>query len=347
MRDSGHLSKVQSDDSFCDNEDDRRPLADLIGMVRRALEQQWLPDSGQLNSICRYALLPAGKLFRPVLLLEATAAVGGEVAWSLPAAAGAESGHVASLIHDDIIDGDCMRRGRPSVPYKYGIPDAIVAGDALLFQLFAGLAECRGTEVPDSRIVSALVAVARAGIDLCLGQSLESELCGAGSTVDSYLKMARLKTGALFRGACECGAILGGGGPHWVSQLASYGENLGLAFQIRDDLLPYVSDTHVTGKGGTSDIRNKRWTLPVILAYQSADRQAQASILAALSGAEDPDMALIVMTEVLRSTGALAEAADMARRFAEAARSALADLPDTPSRDRMAHFADLVIARDK
>jgi geranylgeranyl diphosphate synthase type I len=62
--------------------------------------------------------------------------------------------------------------------------------------------------------------------------------------------MARLKTGALFRGACECGAILGGG-PHWVSQLAAYGENLGLAFQIRDDLLPYVSDSHVTGKGGT------------------------------------------------------------------------------------------------
>lgn len=341
MRDSGHLSKGQSDDSFSDNED-----ADLIGMVRRALEQQWQPG-GPLNSICRYALLPAGKLFRPVLLLEATAAVGGEVAWSLPAAAGAESGHVASLIHDDIIDGDCVRRGRPSVPYKYGTPDAIVAGDALLFQLFASLAECRSTGVPDSRIVSALVAVAQAGIDLCLGQSLESELCGVGSTVDSYLKMARLKTGALFRGACECGAILGGGGPHWVSQLAAYGENLGLAFQIRDDLLPYVSDSHVTGKGGTSDIRNKRWTLPVILAHQSAGHQARASISAALSGAGDPDVALTVMTEVLTDTGAIAEAADMAKLFAQAARNALADLPHTSSRDRMGHFADLVIARDK
>jgi geranylgeranyl diphosphate synthase type I len=240
-----------------------------------------------------------------------------------------------------------MRRGRPSVPYKYGIADAIVAGDALLFRLFASLAECRNTGVPDKRIVTALVAVAKAGMDLCLGQSLECELCGAGSTVDSYLKVARLKTGALFRGACECGAILGGGSPRWVGQLAAYGEHLGLAFQIRDDLLPYVSDSYITGKCGKSDIRNKLWTLPVILAYQNAGRQAQAHISAALSGSQDPGDALILMAEVLASTGAIAKASDMARQFAEISRDALADLPDTPSRSRLEHFAELVIARNK
>ena len=338
---------TQPDASFSDHDVERVTLAGLSDIVRRALETQWGQRAGVLDSICRHALLPAGKLFRPVLLLEANAAVGGEFIRSLPAAVGAECGHVASLIHDDIIDGDCMRRGRPSVPHKYGIPDAIVAGDALLFQLFASLAECRSTGVPDSHIVTALLAVARAGLDLCLGQSLESELCGDGSTVDSYLTMARLKTGALFRGACECGAILGGGSPQWVSKLAAYGEHLGLAFQIQDDLLPYVSDSQVTGKGGTSDIRNKRWTLPVILAYQNASPREQDGISTALSGGQDPDDALAFMEEVLASTGALAEAKNMARRSAEVSRDSLAELPDTPSRSRLEHFAELVIARDK
>lgn len=347
MRDLGRVSMTQLDASFSDHDVDRATASDLSDTVRRALEDQWEQRVSVLESICRYALLPAGKLFRPVLLLEANAAVGGEFIRSLPAAVGAECGHVASLIHDDIIDGDCMRRGRPSVPYKYGIADAIVAGDALLFQLFASLAECRSTGVPDSCIVTALVAVARAGIDLCLGQSLESELCGTGSTVDSYLTMARLKTGALFRGACECGAILGGGSPQWVNQLAAYGEHLGLAFQIQDDLLPYVSDSRITGKGGTSDIRNKRWTLPVILAYRSASSQDQEGISAALSGSQDPYDALVFMEEILASTGALAEATEMARRFAEISRNSLAGLPDTPSRNRLEHFAELVIARNK
>jgi geranylgeranyl pyrophosphate synthase len=347
MHDLGRVSMTQPDASFSHHDVDGESSANFSDAVRLAIEKQWDQRTGMLDSICRYALLPAGKLFRPVLLLEANAAVGGEFIRSLPAAIGAECGHVASLIHDDIIDGDHMRRGRPSVPYKYGIADSIVAGDALLFQLFASLAECRSTGVPDSCIVTALVAVARAGIDLCLGQSLESELCGDGSTVDSYLTMARLKTGALFRGACECGAILGGGSQQWVNQLAAYGEHLGLAFQIQDDLLPYVSDSHVTGKGGTSDIRNKRWTLPVILAYRSASRRDQDGISAALSGSQDPYDALAFMEEILAKTGALAEAKDMASRFAEVSRNSLADLPDTPSRSRLEHFAELVIARDK
>src|SRR5260370_1174477 len=166
MRGSDQPSQTASGRSFAAIADNIRPgcaasteirlalasVADRSDMVRHKLEEQWPQRSGRLYSICRYALLPNGKLFRPVLLLESTAAVGGELASSLPAAAGAEYGHVASLIHDDIIDGDNLRRGRPSVQHKYGIDDAIVAGDALIFHLFANLAECRSTGVPDSDV---------------------------------------------------------------------------------------------------------------------------------------------------------------------------------------------------
>jgi len=329
-------------------EPDLSNLADLSGLVKRWLEQQWSGREDALNSICRYAILPTGKLFRPVLLLESTAAVGGDLISALPAAAGAECGHVASLIHDDIIDNDNLRRGRQSVQCKYGIADAIVAGDALIFHLFASLAECRSSGIPDARVVSALAAVAQAGIDLCHGQVLEAEL-GRGSCfgVDSYLRMAILKTGALFRGACECGAILGGGDPESVRGLAAYGEHLGLAFQIRDDLLPYVSDTATSGKRETSDVQNGLWTLPVIMAYERANGQDRDGITRALRGSEDPVEALAVLRGIVTRTQATETAADMAGAHARLSRQALAGLPLTPSRDRLEYFAELAIARDR
>ncbi len=143
---------------------------DLTELLRSAIAARWVAEHGPLDAICRYALVPHGKLLRPLLLLHAVVAVGGEIDPVLPAAVGAECGHVASLVHDDIIDGDEMRRGQRSVQSKFGIDDAIVAGDALIFDIFRGLAECAGRGVPADRIVQALNTVARGGIDLCRGR---------------------------------------------------------------------------------------------------------------------------------------------------------------------------------
>src|SRR5438874_12820396 len=121
----------------------------LSSLVESKLAGDWNPAGRRLDSACRHALLPGGKLVRPLMLLESAGAVGGDVESVLPAAAGAEAGHVASLVHDDIIDGDDTRRGRPSVHAAFGMDDAIVAGDALIFYLFAGLAECARLGVPD------------------------------------------------------------------------------------------------------------------------------------------------------------------------------------------------------
>jgi geranylgeranyl pyrophosphate synthase len=323
-------------------------LAELSGLVRRQLEEQWSQRDGTLDSICRYAVLPTGKLLRPVLLLESTAAVGGKLASSLAAAAGAEAGHVASLIHDDIIDNDDLRRGRLSVQRKYGVADAIVAGDALIFHLFASLADCRLAGVPDACVVSALAVVAKAGVDLCRGQTLESELSrGPCFGVESYALVATLKTGALFRSACECGAILGGGDPESVRALAGYGERLGLAFQIRDDLLPYVSDARTSGKRETSDAQNGRWTLPVILAYERAGSSDRDAINGALGGSLSAADALVYLREVVARTRAAELAEEMAADHARVARQALAGLPLTASRSRLAYIAELAVARDR
>jgi geranylgeranyl diphosphate synthase type I len=326
---------------------DALDLEALQLLLQAELARNWSDRRTALDEVCRHALLPAGKLFRPVLLLISAQAVGGDAACVLPAAVGAECGHVASLIHDDIIDGDTVRRGRPSVPHKYGIPDAIVAGDALIFHLFARLAECRQTGVPEGRVAAAVAALADAGVDLCQGQSLESELHRSRVfDLASYVTMIRLKTASSFRAAGEIGAILGGGTAEEVTALRGYGDALGTAFQIHDDLLPYTSDSRTAGKAATSDIRNGRATLPVILAYRAGTDPDRELIDECLAGAGDPAVTLDRMTDVLARTGAIAAAADVARQRARWARRALDVLPPTGSRDTLAHYADLAIERD-
>jgi geranylgeranyl pyrophosphate synthase len=321
------------------------PLGTLI---RAELEVRWARGTGLLDSICHYALVPTGKLLRPIMLLESALAVGGDLNEVLPAAVGAECGHVASLIHDDIIDDDDLRRGRPSVQHKFGIGDAIVAGDALIFDLFASLAECRRMGVPGDRVVSALEAVARAGRDLCQGQTLESELTRSISFDEvGYLTVARLKTGSLFKGACECGAILGGGRKEWTDALAAYGAHLGVAFQIQDDLLAYVSDTGRTGKPAASDIQNGRVTLPVILAHNAADTGERRVIREAIGGGASSDHALETLRQLLHRAGSLAAARAVGHEHAERAQAALAVLPAGPSRDRLSCLAELVLTRDR
>jgi geranylgeranyl diphosphate synthase type I len=317
-------------------------------LISNELEKRWAAGSSLVDSICHYALVPAGKLIRPMLVLDSALAVGGDLSCVVPAAVGAECGHVASLIHDDIIDGDDLRRGRPSVQHRYGVGDAIVAGDALIFDLFAALAECHSAGAPDGRVVGALEAVARAGLDLCRGQSLESELTRSRRfDRETYLTVARLKTASFFRGACESGAILGGGSAADVAALSAYGDLLGTAFQIHDDLLTYVSDSQTTGKPQTSDVQNGRLTLPVILAHESAQPWERELIERALRGPDDPEHGLRDLRDVVERTGAVDAAAARAGRLAEEARQALCALPRTPSRDRLDAFAALAVTRDR
>ncbi|MBU3864332.1 polyprenyl synthetase family protein, partial [Streptomyces sp. 4503] len=266
------------------------PLAEAaptIELLLRELDRRWPPEAERLHQISRYALLPAGKLLRPLLLMESAEAVGGGGPAVVPAALSVEYLHVGSLVHDDVIDGDAMRRGRPSVVARYGTADAIVTGDALMLGMFGVLTD--GAEeaggLPPGRVLGAVRVFARAGVDLCRGQAMEGELRGdLGCGLDRYLTMSSLKTGALFRAACRGGAILGGGTPAQQRALTAYAEHLGLAFQMHDDLLPYTSDPRTTGKSALSDIAAARPTFPVLLCHAMAGAPGRARLEAALGG---------------------------------------------------------------
>ncbi|MGA6154104.1 polyprenyl synthetase family protein [Stenotrophomonas sp. NPDC087984] len=324
--------------------------APTMELLLRELDRRWPPEAERLHQISRYALLPAGKLLRPLLLMESAEAVGGGGPAVVPAALSVEYLHVGSLVHDDVIDGDAMRRGRPSVVARYGTADAIVTGDALMLGMFGVLTD--GAEeaggLPPGRVLGAVRVFARAGVDLCRGQAMEGELRGdLGCGLDRYLTMSSLKTGALFRAACRGGAILGGGTPAQQHALTAYAEHLGLAFQMHDDLLPYTSDPRTTGKSALSDIAAARPTFPVLLCHAMAGAPGRARLEAALGGALPAGDALRTVHELLEATGALDAARDQATAQADRAKSCLAELSRSRATAVLAAVADLSVSRDR
>ncbi|HEY0640563.1 MAG TPA: polyprenyl synthetase family protein [Pseudonocardiaceae bacterium] len=297
-----------------------------------------------MSSIDRYALLPPGKLVRSVMTLLCAEAVGGHRKQALTAALGLEYLHAATLVHDDIIDEDLVRRGRPTVPVAFGRADAIVAGDHLIFSAFDALAESRAAGVREEHVLSAVLATARAGADLCRGQVMESTLVGdLRSGVDAYLEMVRLKTGALFRAVCHVGAVLGGADRVTAEALAGYGEDLGVAFQIGDDVLAHTADVATTGKSPDTDLTNGRPTLPVLLAHRQSDPEGRAELAAALGSPAAADVARV--RELVRRTGAVRLSRETADRYSRLARGRLTPLEPSAAADTLAALAGWTVGR--
>jgi geranylgeranyl pyrophosphate synthase len=379
--------------------------------ARRSLED-WLNsrDGDRLTEQHRWALLPPGKLLRPVLLLESAAAVGGRTEQVEPAATGFELMHAGSLIHDDIIDGDEIRRGRAANHCRYGVERAVVSADALFFAVFETLGECRRRGVSDRLISDATAVIAEAGLDITRGATMELDLSGTlHDDTESYLEMARLKTAALLRAACRTGAVLAGASAEQADALTEFGETLGIAFQIQDDLLPYArppeqgggeartapggrtekdgggttavarngvgrgagagpgtrvkspagggagaaavtssaatgtrtSGRSVTaGKSRTSDLRNGRPVLPLLLANRHGSDADRALLAELLDPGTDEELRQERLHRLLESTGALSAAQHTADTYLDRCRKALEVLPPSPHRHRLAALAD-------
>lgn len=220
-----------------------RDLTDRIrDEVATDLAARWPESADGVEQLMHYALAGKGKLLRPLLVCHSALAVGGDLFRVLPAASGVECVHTGSLLHDDIIDGDAVRRGRPAVHAAFGPARAILAGSALYFAWFTALEECARRGVADGPIRRAMAIQARAGIEACRGAVDELALAGRPDCgIDAYVGAARRKTAALLAAACRTGAVLAGASPAQEAALAAYGESLGLAFQVRDDLLPYTA----------------------------------------------------------------------------------------------------------
>ncbi|WP_234392337.1 polyprenyl synthetase family protein [Streptomyces sp. WM6378] len=268
---------------------------------------RWVGSGDSLLELaCLDALFPPGKLLRPVLCMESAKAVGGTADQVLTFAAGIECLHVASLVHDDIIDQDPVRRGRASTAEQFGLAEALAAGDGLSMAGIAALL----SGGPAERVLHAARVTIEALRHMCQGTMRETEIRGDLTCgVPTVLNIMQDKTTALTGAACQARAILAGATPQQHQPLRQYGEQLGMAFQIRDDLLPYTAEDQVTGKTATSDIANLQPTLPVLLAHEAADEADRNRLATAFRGDTDPVTAHRDALAVLTRTGALTKGA--------------------------------------
>jgi len=250
-------------------------------LVERTLRRH-LPRRGTVPATVRramtYSLFPGGKRLRPVLAIEACRVVGGRVADVLPAAAGIEMIHTYSLIHDDLpaLDNDDLRRGRAASHRMFGEAMAILAGDALLTHAFEVMTFHPPGPGTDRRRLASIAAVARAaGVrGMIAGQVLDLEAEGRPFSYRQLVRIHGGKTGALIRAALEVGALLGGGRPAEVRALGDYGEGVGLAFQIVDDILDRVGSAEGLGKSVGKDRRDRKATFPALLGVPASRRRA-------------------------------------------------------------------------
>jgi geranylgeranyl pyrophosphate synthase len=272
-----------------------------------------------------------GKRLRPLLVFLAAGAPPPESGRLLRAAVAVELVHSATLVHDDVIDGSDLRRGRPTVAAAAGRLTATATGDLLFSRAFAELART------GSR--ASVRVLTRASSELADGELMQRADAWTAVAVDRYLKRCRLKTAVLFRAACELGALAGDAGEEVVEGLAAFGEQIGLAFQLLDDVLDVVGPPERTGKPQGADLLDGTVTLPLILARRS-DPALAALDLRTVRGAE----AAAEVCSRIAATGALAQARERALAMVGCAKR---DLPELPPAQRAALelVADGVVER--
>lgn len=303
----------------------------------------------------RHVVDAGGKRIRPTLTLLACEAVGGNVEHAVPTAVGIEFLHTFTLVHDDIMDKAMTRRGRPTVGALWGDDLAITLGDglfALAFQAFATTADVDGV---DPRLVARVVRRAsETSIALAQGQTLDLLFARRDDvTPDEYLEMVRLKTGVLLEFSLEAGARLGGAGEDVVRGISRFGAPLGVAFQIRDDLLDVLGDPKATGKPRGADVRAGKRTLMVAHAMEALRGKSEGARLAAILSApfeETTDAHVEEAIAILDAAGSIAHARDVAERYLADARAGLASLPKTPGGEALAalaQIADYVLHRER
>ena len=277
-----------------------------------------------------------GKRFRPLLTLLAAEVGGGINDEVVAAATGVELTHLASLYHDDVMDEADVRRGAPSANAKYDNSTAILVGD-LLFGTASSIIADLGPE--------AVKIQAQTFVRLCSGQIRDDRPCPPGTDpVDYYMGVLADKTGVLIATASRYGAMFGGCPPETVETLREYGERLGMAFQLADDLIDIASEGDETGKTPGTDLREGKATLPVLYARASTD-PADARLKELLASDLRGDDLLAETLGLLRAHPAMDQAREDTYAVARQAQDALAPLPEGEAKEALLALATGVVDR--
>jgi len=310
-------------------------------LVEQELQNQLSSHIQVVEYLGEYIRSAGGKRVRPALLLLANYAVGGRASDDnvVRLATVMEVLHTATLVHDDIIDNADIRRNRPSVNAKFGNQTAVLMGDWLYMSAFENALTERSL-----RILDILTRLTRMMTE---GELLQLTTVGkVDITENQYFDILRRKTAYLFSACCEVGAILSGASEEYIEALSSYGLNLGIAFQLADDLLDFTSEDSILGKAAGADLIEGKITLPLIL-LRNADPNAADQIEIVMIDRSYDGVSRKKLVNALERTGSLETARQRAYQYAEAARKNLEVLPDSEYRDALGYLPAFVIERNR
>jgi octaprenyl-diphosphate synthase len=292
----------------------------------------------RIPEVTAHLIEAGGKRLRPMLTLAAAQMVGYDGPYHIHLAATVEFIHTATLLHDDVVDESSQRRGRPTANLLWDNKSSVLVGDYLFarsFQLMVEPGNMRTLEI----LANASATIAEGEVlQLTAAQDL-------ATTEDIYIQVVRGKTAALFSAATEVGGVIGNAPADQVQALFDYGDALGIAFQIVDDLLDYGGATETIGKNVGDDFRERKLTLPVIKAVAKADTEERAFWSRTIEKGDQRDGDLEHALDLLARHGAMEDARDDALAWAAKAKASLQALPEHPIRDMLTDLADFVVSR--
>ena len=296
-----------------------------------------LPLVGLVSS---HLLAMRGKMFRPTLLLLASEIEGdngeGRKDQAIEMAASLELIHLATLVHDDAVDHSALRRGMPTVNAMFSHQISVIMGDFLYSTALTQLVGLGDLE--------ALQALTRASTEMTLGEMRQLAVTEPLNFTESeYYDLIRSKTASLMRTACELGAIAGA--RKHRKALGDYGENLGMAFQITDDLIDYREVKETTGKPSGLDLREHKVTLPLIYALRAMPAKSKREVERAFAADSVSDADIAAIVRIVEESGGFEYARARGEEFAERAEEALLDLPDTAARASLSNAISYVMER--
>ena len=292
-------------------------------IVNKYLNSKLKGNPKKLYDAAGHLIVNGGKRLRPYMVIRSCQILKGEVSKAMPAASAVEMVHNFTLVHDDIMDNDEMRHGVPTVHKKFGMPIAILAGDVLFSKAFQVITDSKLSTNATTQLVSRL---AKACVDVCEGQLLDVKMAEEKKipAQAEYITMIGKKTAALFDVSCAMGAICATNKVKDITNLSSFGRNLGIAFQITDDLIGVMGDPKITKKPVGNDLREGKKSLPILMAIKSAKGNDKKIILKAFGNSKVSRKDLNKAVDVIRSLGIEENVRKQALKYAKKAEKSLA-----------------------
>ncbi len=311
--------------------------------VNKYLNSKLNGNPKKLYDAAGHLIVNGGKRLRPYMVIKSCQILKGKTSNAIPAASAVEMVHNFTLVHDDIMDNDEMRHGVPTVHKKFGMPIAILAGDVLFSKAFQVITDSKLTANATTQLVSRL---AKACVDVCEGQLLDVKMAEEKKIPSQaeYITMIGKKTAALFDVSCAMGAICATNKIKDISNLSSFGRNLGIAFQITDDLIGVMGNPKITKKPVGNDLREGKKSLPILMAIKSAKGSDKKAILKAFGNSKVSKKDLSKAVDVICSLGIEKNVRKQALKYAEKAEKSLTKYSGSAKAELMS-LLDFVVKR--